>query len=196
MQENKNVMAIVDSPSRNVHTRKGRGFSLKEISQSGKNVQDLKKMNVPIDLLRKSAHIENIEVLSELKLPKSTSRKRDPFTPKEKRKTEFKPKTEKPKVKKEVVSAPEKVKPIVKPAPIKKDSKMAEVKVATPKGKMLLTNLSGLGPATEKKLNELGVSCVEELLLEDPNELGQLIKGCSEDRIKKWIEEGKELVKK
>jgi len=43
---------------------------------------------------------------------------------------------------------------------------------------------------------ELGVESVEELIAEDPNELSQLIKGCSEDRIKKWIEEAKELIQK
>lgn len=196
MQENKEVNAIINSPSRNVHTRKGRGFSLEEINQAGKNVHQLKKMNVPIDRLRKSVHQENLDILANLKLPKTTSKKREPFVPKEKRRTEFKPKIEKPKVKKEKVSAPEKVKPIIKPAPIKTESKKGKAKATTPKGRLALTELSGLGPATEKKFNELGVSSVEELLLEDPSELGQLIKGCSEDRIKKWMDEGKDLVKK
>jgi len=196
MQENKDVSATVISPSRNVHVRKGRGFSLKEINQSGKSVQDLRKMNIQIDFLRKSAHKENIDVLVNLKLPKSTSIKREPFSPKEKRRTEFKPKVEKPLIKREKVSVPEKVKPVVKPAPIKQESEKVKAKSSISKGKLALTELSGLGPATETKLHELGVNSVEELLLEDPSELGQLIKGCSEDRIKKWIEEGKELVKK
>ncbi|MFW9930474.1 MAG: helix-hairpin-helix domain-containing protein, partial [Candidatus Thorarchaeota archaeon] len=81
-----------------------------------------------------------------------------------------------------------------KPAPIKK--KLKKEKAVTPKGKLPLTELSGLGPTTEQKFVELGVNSVEELLLEDPSELSQLIKGCSEERIKKWIEEGKELINK
>ena len=196
MQKSKDVSAIVVSPSRSVHLRKGRGFSLKEIDQAGKSVKELRNMNVPIDFLRKSAHKENIDVLMNLKLPKSKSKKREPFTLKEKRRTEFKPRETKPKLKKEKISIPEKVKPVVKPAPIKEGTKIEKVKPITAKGKLSLTELSGLGPATEKKLNELGVSCVEELILEDPDELGQLIKGCTEERIKKWIEEGKELLEK
>ena len=196
MQENKELSAIIKSPARNVHLRKGKGFSRGEINQAGKTVRELRRLNVPIDFLRKSVHKENVEALDNLKLPKSTSKKREPFTPKERRRTEFKPKPEKLVVRKEKVSAPEETKPIVKPAPIKLEPEKVKVKTTTQKGRTALTELSGLGPATEKKFNELGVSSVEELLLEDPKELGQLIKGCSEDGIKKWMEEGKELVKK
>jgi predicted flap endonuclease-1-like 5' DNA nuclease len=196
MQKNKEMSAIVISPSRNVHFRKGRGFSLEEIHQAGRKVNELRNQNIPIDFLRKSAHKENIDVLVNLKLPKSTSKKREPFKPKEKRRTEFKPKAERTKVRKEKVLAPEKVRPVVKPAPIKETPKVAKAESTTAKGRMALTELSGLGPTTEKKFNELGVNSIEELLLEEPSELGQLIKGCTEDRIKKWIEEGKELVKK
>jgi predicted RecB family nuclease len=56
-----------------------------------------------------------------------------------------------------------------------------------------LTSLSWLGPATAKKFEELGVSCVEELVKEDPAELAKLIKGVSEERVINWIIECKEL---
>ncbi|MFX1353945.1 MAG: helix-hairpin-helix domain-containing protein, partial [Promethearchaeota archaeon] len=57
-----------------------------------------------------------------------------------------------------------------------------------------LTALSGLGPSTEKKFIELGVNSVEDLIKENPEELSVLIKGVSEERIQKWIEEGKSLI--
>jgi hypothetical protein len=52
-----------------------------------------------------------------------------------------------------------------------------------------------LGAATAKKFIELGVDTVETLCKEDPEELAQLIKGVSAERLKKWIEEGKEIIK-
>ena len=57
-----------------------------------------------------------------------------------------------------------------------------------------LTELSGLGAATAKKFIELGVTDVEALCKEQPEELALLIKGVSVDRLKKWIEEGKGLI--
>ncbi len=197
MQVNKEVSATVISPSRNVNLRKGRGFSLSEIKKSGKSVQELKDMNVPIDYSRKSTHEVNIEALKNIKITKTTSKKRKPFQPKEKRRAEFKPKKEKPAIKEEKVKVPKKAKVVEKPAPIKQKPEKVKVEAkATSMDRLPLTELSGLGPATEQKFIELGVNSVEELLLEDPSELGQLIKGCSEERIRNWIEEGKELVKK
>ncbi|MBA7568487.1 hypothetical protein ES708_10216 [subsurface metagenome] len=61
--------------------------------------------------------------------------------------------------------------------------------------KTKLTSLTGLGPAAAKKLEELGVSCVEELIKENPGELAPLIKGVSEERLSKWCDEGKEMLK-
>ena len=61
---------------------------------------------------------------------------------------------------------------------------------------MPLTKLSGFGSATAKKFSELGIHNVEELLDEDAEELAMLISGVSADKIKKWIEEGKELLNK
>ena len=197
MQKSTEVKATVISPSRNMNFRKGKGFSLSEIKQSGKSVQELKSMKIPIDFLRKSVHKENIEILKNLKVSQAKSKKREPFIPKERRKTEFKPKEKKQAIKKVKTSVPEKAVPVVKPAPIKEEPKKVKVESkVTPKGKIPLTELSGLGATTEQKFVELGVNSVEELLLEDPSELGQLIKGCSEERIKKWIEEGKELINK
>jgi predicted flap endonuclease-1-like 5' DNA nuclease len=197
MQVNKEESVTVISPSRNVDLRKGRGFSLSEIKASGKSFQELKNLNVPIDFLRKSTHNVNIETLKNIKITKSTSKKRKPFEPKEKRRTEFKPKKEKPAIKEKKIKSPKKAKAIVKPALIKQKPERVKVETKTiSKDKRLLTELTGLGPTTEKKFVELGVNSVEELLLEDPSELAQLIKGCSEERIKNWIEEGKELVKK
>jgi large subunit ribosomal protein L13e len=197
MQKSREINATVISPSRNMNFRKGRGFSLSEIKQAGKSVQELRSMRIPIDNMRKSAHKENIEILKNLKALQTKTKKREPFTPKERRRTEFKPKEKKKTIKKDKVSAPEKAAAVVKPAPIKEKPKEAVVESkVTPEGRLPLTELSGLGPATEQKFVELGVNSVEELLLEDPSELGQLIKGCSEERIKKWMEEGKELTNK
>jgi len=195
MQNKDQVNAIVISPSKNVRLRKASGFSLKEIKQAGKTVNELKDLNIQIDFLRKSAHEENIEVLKSLKLPKKQKKKRVPFVPKERRRTEYKPKKEKPIPKEEEVIVPKKAEAVVKPAPIRKEPKKEE-KISTKKERLPLTELQGLGPATEKKFNQIGVDSVEELILEDPSELSLLVKGCSEERIKTWIEEGKELVKK
>ncbi|MFX0075299.1 MAG: helix-hairpin-helix domain-containing protein [Candidatus Hermodarchaeota archaeon] len=63
-------------------------------------------------------------------------------------------------------------------------------------GTTKLTSLSGLGPATASKFEELGVSSVEDLVKEDPAELASLIKGVSEERITNWINECKELLNK
>ncbi|MHA1274284.1 MAG: helix-hairpin-helix domain-containing protein, partial [Promethearchaeota archaeon] len=66
----------------------------------------------------------------------------------------------------------------------------------TEEGKTPLIKLTGLGQATANKFAELGVNSIEDLLKENPSELAVLIKGCSEERIKRWIEEGKELLNK
>lgn len=198
--ENKiELSATVKSPSKSSHIRKSRGFSLKEIEEAGKNVAQLKKLNINIDYMRKSSHPENIDALKKLKVEEKKDEKRKPFSPKEKRRTDFKPQKEKPKVelKKPVEkriqkqAVEEKVKPKKKEKakPKKADkSKKEELGIA-------LTELSGLGAATAKKFIELGVDTVETLCKEDPEELAQLIKGVSPDRLKKWIEEGKEIIK-
>jgi predicted flap endonuclease-1-like 5' DNA nuclease len=193
------LIATVKSPARESSIRKGEGYSLKEIEESGKSLNQLKALNIKVDYYRKSSHSENVEKLKNLKLPEKKKKKRKPFVKKEKKRTAFTPKIEKPKVKpkKAVKEAPkipvekkkvEKVKK-EKVKPAKKEKVKAEVK-----GR-LLTELSGLGAATAKKFVELGVETVEELIKENPEELTPLIKGVSLERLTKWIEEGKELIK-
>ncbi|MBD3255264.1 MAG: hypothetical protein GF383_09240, partial [Candidatus Lokiarchaeota archaeon] len=57
-----------------------------------------------------------------------------------------------------------------------------------------LTELSGLGPATAKKFEELGVKNIRDLIKENPEELGLLITGVTEERIRGWIEDAKKLL--
>ncbi|MFW9819925.1 MAG: helix-hairpin-helix domain-containing protein [Candidatus Thorarchaeota archaeon] len=190
METKQKIIANVRSPSKDANIREGTGFSLSEIKQAGRDLNILKKMNIKIDYFRKSTHPENIEKLKSIEIPKKKGKKKDPFVKKEKKRTEFKPKKEKKIVKKPVKPAQkpkkkEKIKPI-------KAEKLE--KVPKPAG-IPLTELSGLGAATAKKFIELGVNNVEDLIKENPDELASLIKGVSLDRLMKWIEEGKALIK-
>ncbi len=141
-------------------------------------------------------------MLKTAKLIKKKGKKKKEYVPKEKRvkakqkikkKTPVKTKlpsaeepiTEEKQKKKIKASAPEKIK-VKKPKP-EKEAEVEEIP---------LTNLSGLGPATAKKFIEVGVKSVEQLCEEVPEELAHLIPGCSEDRISKWVEEGKKLLDK
>lgn len=195
MESKQKLIAVVKSPSKDAHLREGEGFSLNEIKQAGKTVKLLEDLNIKIDYFRKSVHNENIEKLKSIEVPKKKGKKREPFVKKEKKKTPFKPKIEKLKVKRVVKPKVTPAKPV--PKPIKKEkvkpAKIEKVKVE-PVG-IPLTNLSGLGAATAKKFVELGVNTIEELIKENPEELAALIKGVSLDRLKKWIDEGKELIK-
>lgn len=199
MKSKTEIIATVKSPAKGSNLRQGVGFSLKEIKESGRHINQLKDLRINIDYFRTSAHPENIEILKNLKIPKKERRKRKPFIQKEKRRTPFKPKKEKPKVvpKKVIKKAPKK--PVVKEKlkPVKKEKvkpvKAEKIKIeekGTP-----LTDLPGLGAATAKKFIELGVNTIEELCKESPDELATLIKGVSVDRLKNWIEEGKEIIK-
>ena len=195
MESKQKLIAVVKSPSKDAHLREGEGFSLNEIKQAGKTVKLLEDLNIKIDYFRKSVHNENIEKLKSIEVPKKKGKKREPFVKKEKKKTPFKPKIEKLKVKRVVKPKVTPAKPV--PKPIKKEkvkpAKIEKVKVE-PVG-IPLTNLSGLGAATAKKFVELGVNTIEELIKENPEELAALIKGVSLDRLQKWIDEGKELIK-
>ncbi len=197
METKQKIIADVRSPSKDAHIRKGSGFSLSEIKQAGKNLEILKELNIKIDYFRKSTHLENVEKLKSIEGQKKKGKKKDAFVKKEKKRTEFKPKTEKKIVKKPVKPKAIPAKPAPKP---KKKEKVKPIKleklekIPKPAG-IPLTELSGLGAATAKKFIELGVNTVEELLKENPDELGSLIKGVSSDRITKWIEEGKDLIK-
>jgi ribosomal protein L13E len=197
METKQNIIADVKSPSKDAHIREGTGFSLSEIIQAGRNINVLKDLNIKIDYFRKSTHPENIEKLKSLEIPKKKRKKKNPFVKKEKKRTEFKPKTERKIVKKPVKPKAIPAKPAPKP---KKKAKARPIKVEKlekipkPAG-ISLTELSGLGATTAKKFIELGVNTVEELVKENPDELATLIKGVSLDRLIKWIEEGKELMK-
>lgn len=192
MENVKQVSATVISPAKSAHIRKGSGFSLLEIKEAGKTIEQIKELKLKIDFNRKSLHKENVDKLKELKTIKKKVKKKEPFIKKEKKRTPFKPKKVKAKPKKVApkVKEPPKKKKVTKkePKPIKETKEQV---TGTP-----LTSLSGLGPTTAQKFIELGVNNVEELLKEDPSELSTLIKGVSEDRIQKWIEEATSLLKK
>ena len=197
MQSKEKLIAVVKSPSKDAHLREGEGFSLNEIKKSGLTVKLLEDLKIKIDYFRKSVYTENSEKLKKIEVPKKKGKKREPFVKKEKKKTPFKPKKERPRVKprKIIEKAPKKT--LVKPAPKKpKAVKKKEVKPEKIEEKGIpLTELSGLGATTAKKFVELGVNNVEELCKENPDELAALIKGVSVSRLKKWIEEGKEIIK-
>jgi len=199
MENNKNIVAMVISPAKDAHLRSGKGFSLSEITEAGKTVEILRDLNVDIDFFRRSKHETNIEELKKLKPVNKKTKKKKPYEFKEKTRTAFKPKVEKAKkipVKvKKVTQEPKAIKkvPTPKKEKIKKERKSAKRELPTTETTKL-TLLSGLGPTTAKKFEELGVSCVEELVNEDPAELATLIKGVSEERIINWISECKELL--
>ena len=196
----KKIVATIKSPTRGAGFREGSGFSLAEIAASGKSLIQIKELKIKIDYFRKSAHNENVELLKALKIVHKKDKKKKKYIPKEKRikakpkikkktpvKTELPPAEESIIEKKQKVkaSSPKKVK-VKKPEP-EKETEVEEIP---------LTKLSGLGPATAKKFIEVGVQSVEQLCEEVPEELAHLIPGCSEDRISKWIEEGKKLLDK
>lgn len=198
MESKQKPTPIVKSPSKDSHLREGKGFSLNEIRNSGRSIKLLKELNVKIDYVRKSSHKENIEKLKSIKKTKEKGKKREAFVRKEKKRTPFKPKIEKPKRKRapkpKIVAKKPKVKE--KPKAIKKEKKITKKEVSVEKLGTPLTELPGLGPTTAKKFSELGVYTVEELCKEKPEELALLIKGVSEERLKDWIEQGKEMIEK
>ncbi|MBY8985776.1 MAG: hypothetical protein KGD65_11945 [Candidatus Lokiarchaeota archaeon] len=193
------LIATVKSPARESFLREGKGYSLKEIQEAGGNINQLRELNINIDYFRKSSHPENVEKLKTLKVPKKKEKSRSPFVKKEKKRTEFKPKKEKVKAKpKEILEEPSEKPTVKKKADTVKKEKIKTVK----KGKVKieekgrpLTELSGLGAATAKKFTEIGVETIEVLIEENPEELSSLISGVSKERLEKWIEEGKELIK-
>jgi len=201
MENNKNIVAMTKSPAKDAHLRKGKGFSLVEIEEAGKTVELLKDLNLDIDFFRKSKHETNVAKLKKLKPVSKKKKKKKPYEFKEKKRTPFKPKVEKVKKKSaQVQKITPKPKVIKKAPPLKKEKVKKEPKPAKKElpstGVTKLTSLSGLGPATARKFEDLGVSCVEELVNEDPAELATLIKGVSEERILNWISECKELLNK
>ncbi len=201
MESKPNPVALVKSPSKDAHIRKSNGFSLKEIQEAGKSIELLKKAKIKIDYFRKSAHNENIKMLKSFKFTSKEKKKKKPFIKKEKERTPFKSKKEKIKEKPKITTAESvlKLEKKVKVKPAKKEkvkiTKIEKIeKLPSPATGKPLTELSGLGEATAKKFIELGVDNVEALCKEQPEELAPLIKGVSVERLKKWIEEGKELI--
>ena len=206
MENNKNIVAVVISPAKDAHKREAKGFSLSEIKEAGKTPELLRALNVNVDYFRRSKHDLNVEQLKKLKPVSKKAKKKKPYVFKEKKRTPFKPKVEKVRKKPAKVEKTEQKPKITKKAPppkkeieevelkpAKKEKKEKKVKLKSEKTK--LTSLTGLGPAAAKKLEELGVSCVEELIKENPGELAPLIKGVSEERLSKWCDEGKEMLK-
>jgi len=203
MENNKNIVAVVISPTKDAHKREAKGFSLSEIKEAGKTTELLRALNINVDYFRNSKHDLNIEQLKKLKTVSKKVKKKKPYVLKEKKRTPFKPKVEKVRKKPAKVEKTEQKPKIAKKAPPpKKEIEEVELKPAKKEKKeklesekTKLTSLTGLGPAAAKKLEELGVSCVEELINENPGELAALIKGLSEERISKWCDEGKEILK-
>ncbi|MFX1273445.1 MAG: helix-hairpin-helix domain-containing protein [Promethearchaeota archaeon] len=68
-----------------------------------------------------------------------------------------------------------------------------EIKTSKKEGTSL-TSLTGLGITTAKKFESIGVTSVEELIKENPEELAKLVKGASVVRISTWIKEGQKLL--
>ncbi len=199
MEKKPTLIAMVKSPAKDAYLRRGDGFSLKEVKDAGKSVDLLERLNIKIDYLRKSSHPRNIEQLKALEIPKLEKKKKKPYVKKEKKRTPFKPKEEKarPKPKRIVKEKPRET-PTKPKRKAEKKEKIKPVKLEKIPIKAVgipLTELSGLGAATAKKFNELGVNNVEDLCKENPEELSTLIRGVSIERLKKWIEEGKELIK-
>lgn len=192
MEKKEILIPTVKSPAKDAHFRVGSGFSLSEIKSAGYDLQVVKNLNLKIDYHRKSIHEKNVDLLKSLKVSEKKGKKREPFVAKERKRTEYKPRTKKITKKAEPKKKEEVIKP-KKEKDLKESPKMEEP--VQPEG-ISLTELQGLGPATAKKLNELGVKSLEDLIKEKPDELALLIKGCSEDRLKKWIEEAKGLVAK
>ena len=196
----KKIVATVKSPTRGAGFREGNGFSLGEIAASGKSLIQIKDLKLKIDYFRKSAHKENIELLNTVKIIQKKGKKKKDYVPKEKR-VKVKPKIKKKTpVKTKLPPAEEPIiekKQKVKASPAKKPkTKKPEPEKETEVEEIPLTNLSGLGPATAKKFKEVGVESVEQLCEEIPEELANLIPSCSEERISKWVEEGKKLLDK
>ncbi len=200
MENKLKLTAIVKSPSKASFLRKGAGYSLKEIKKAGRNLNQLKGLNIKIDYFRRSSYPENVEKLKNLKITEKKVKKRKSFVKKEKKRTPFKPISEQLKRKpKEVIKEAPKKPTVKKKAEAVKKGKIKPIKKEKVKIEELgrpLTELSGLGAATAKKFAELGVGSIEELCKENPEELAPLIKGVSIERIIKWIEEGKDIIKR
>jgi len=183
-------------------------LSRKSVHQS--NIEQLKKLKAPVSKAKKRSpfirkekkvRVRTKKVKTKTKLVEEVAvPAQKPVEvakiPKQKVKQPIKAKAI-PKVKvEEKPIEKEKVAPIVEEKPEQKEKPkkkeiVKEEKIGTP-----LTELSGLGKATAKKFNEVGVNTIEDLIKEKAEELAMIITGVSEERIKKWIDEGKDFLKK
>ncbi|TFG24563.1 MAG: hypothetical protein EU533_01985 [Promethearchaeota archaeon] len=201
MEKREILIPIVKSPAKDAHLREGSGFSLPEIKSADYDLQTIKTLNIKIDYHRRSVHEKNVDLLKALKISDKKGKKREPFVAKEKKRTGYKPKSKTiekkvaSKREKEIVE-PKKKEKVAKPKREKAPKKTVKEEEPALQEGISLTELQGLGPATAKKFNEIGVTSVENLINESPEELALLIKGCSEDRLKKWIDEAKDLISK
>ena len=219
-------IASVKSPARDAHLRDGKGFSLGEIKAAGHTIRAFKTLGIKIDYLRRTVHDFNVKQLKEIKLPTIKKKEKAPYKSKEERieirksKIAKKPKpikkveivSEEEPIEAEEVAVEEEPEPIPKEKvtiktkkPVKEEIELEEVeeeeKEAVEEKEIKseglpLTELPGLGKATAKKFNDIGVNTVEELCEEDPAELATLIEVFSVERIQKWVEEGKKLLNK
>ncbi len=212
------IIAIVKSPSQDKHLREGNGFSLAEIQKAGKTVSMLEALGIKVDYRRKSVHQSNLEKLNTLIPSEKKAVKREPFKPKEKKKRAPKLKVEKiveeeskieepkkEKIKKEKAKKekrPAKKKEVKKEKPSEKIEKKEEIiehdvieEAKVPEEEPIaLTELTGCGPATASKFAQIGISSIQDLIEEDPEELVLLTKGVSLERIKEWQDEAKKLL--
>jgi hypothetical protein len=117
-------MAHVVKISSRAGIRKGRGFSLKELEKAGLTKAIAKKLKIPIDTRRKTAHDANIKELSKLKPPEPKKP-----APKKKAPKVEKPKEETKKEKAKAVSSAEKIKAI-------EEEKERKIKEAIAKAKV------------------------------------------------------------
>jgi ribosomal protein L13E len=178
------VTAMVYSPARDHHLREGDGFSISEIEKSERTIEELKRLNIKIDYNRRSSHPFNIEKLNTLDVPEVKYKSREPFVKKEKKRTPFIP---------QEIEEKEELPPKVK----EEKEEIPKAEEVKEEGELIpLNELDGVGPATEEKFKQLGINSVQDLIKENPKELGMLIKGVSKNSVSEWIKQGKKLLKK
>jgi len=59
----RHVEPIVQAPSRRRHSRIGKGFSIKELQDAGLTVAKAKKLDIAIDMRRRTSYDKNVQML-------------------------------------------------------------------------------------------------------------------------------------
>ncbi|MCS7116347.1 MAG: ribosomal protein L13e [Nitrososphaerota archaeon] len=59
------VAKVICRDSHGIKFRVGRGFSLLELKEAGLSIEDARRMNLRIDLRRKTMHKENIDLIKD-----------------------------------------------------------------------------------------------------------------------------------